>query len=93
MPRRRRHSSRRSRRNAGRWVSFTTRRGKRVRFRRFGPGHKSRRSTRHLSPWKKAMSVCAHKPRGPKPGTKAFGKCMRAYVRSHGGSRRRRSRR
>lgn len=92
MPRRRsrRSSSRRRHRRQGRWVSFTTRRGRRVRFKRKAPGAKSRRTTRHLKVWQRAMKACSHRRRGPKPGTKAFGKCMRAYVRSHGGRRSRR---
>ncbi len=90
MPRRRsRRSSRRShRRGSGHWVTFRRPRRHRVWFSNRRRGRSRRRSTTHLRVWQQAMKACSHR-RGVKPGTKRFGQCMRAYVRSHGGSRRR----
>lgn len=74
MPRRRRRAARRSN-----TVSFTTRRGRRVTFKKTGRGH---RRTAWNTKFGKAGKACAKK-RGSRPGTKKFGACVKAYLRSH----------
>lgn len=80
MPRRSRRArrSRRTRRS-GRTVSFRTRRGKLVKFTKTGRGHRK-------TAWNKAFGKAARacrKKRGVKPFTKAFGKCMKAALKSY----------
>lgn len=68
--RRRRRSSR------GSYVRFTTRRGRRVSFKRTGRGHRK-------SAWNKKFGAAARacrRKRGVRPFTKAFGKCMKAAL-------------
>ncbi len=68
---------RRARRSNSRRVSFTTRRGRRVSFKRTGRGH---RKTAWNKKFGAAARACRRK-RGVRPFTKAFGNCMKKALR------------
>lgn len=73
--RRNRRTHRRARRASGS-VSFRTRRGKLVKFKKTGRGHRKSAWNKKFG---KAARACLRK-RGVKPFTKAFGKCMKAAL-------------